>query len=262
MRQACKRLLANKIILAWIMKHSMEEYGECSIEDIAEKYIEGTPQVATAQVHRDEGTGELIEGMGTEDASLNEGTVTYDVRFRAVHPVSNEMVRMIINVEGQNTVNKYAIYEAHMVGAVAERKEYYDLMAVIMICLGEPDCASTELLRILDVLFSEEHSAEEKKRILVNEFDIKMTKTLEGEVEQVCDYSKGIWDKGHAQGHTQGRILGREEGRDEERARGIQLMVESCQELGASIEVAIKQLMMKYELSQKAAGDCAKQYWR
>lgn len=99
---ACKRLLANKVILAWIMKHSMAEYREYSIEDIAEKYIEGTPQVATALVHRDEGTGELIEGIGTEDASLNEGTVTYDVRFRAVHPVSNEMVRMIINVEGQN----------------------------------------------------------------------------------------------------------------------------------------------------------------
>ena len=49
---------------------------------------------------------------------------------------------------------------------------------------------------------------------------------------------------------------------NEERARGIQLMVESCQDLGASIEAAITQLMTKYELSQKAAGDCAKQYWR
>ncbi len=47
---ACKRLLANKIILAWIMKHNMEEYRECSVKDIAEKYIEGTPQVATAPV--------------------------------------------------------------------------------------------------------------------------------------------------------------------------------------------------------------------
>ena len=37
---ACKRLLANKIILAWIMKSCLEEYKEFSINDIAEKYIE------------------------------------------------------------------------------------------------------------------------------------------------------------------------------------------------------------------------------
>lgn len=98
---ACKRLLANKIILAWVMKHSMEEYRNCSIEDIAEKYIEGTPQVATQSVHRDEGKsepedepkGELIEGLGTEDSSLNEGTVTYDIRFRAVHPLLDKKRR-------------------------------------------------------------------------------------------------------------------------------------------------------------------------
>ena len=33
---SCKRLLANKIILAWIMKHCMEEYHECSIAYIVE----------------------------------------------------------------------------------------------------------------------------------------------------------------------------------------------------------------------------------
>jgi len=32
---ACKRLLANKVILAWIMKSCMEEYRNCSIEEIA-----------------------------------------------------------------------------------------------------------------------------------------------------------------------------------------------------------------------------------
>ncbi len=38
---ACKRLLANKIILAWIMKSCVEEYRDCSIQDIAGKYICG-----------------------------------------------------------------------------------------------------------------------------------------------------------------------------------------------------------------------------
>ena len=36
---ACKRLLSEKIILAWIMKNCLEEYRECSISEIIEKYI-------------------------------------------------------------------------------------------------------------------------------------------------------------------------------------------------------------------------------
>ena len=38
---ACKRLLSEKSILAWIMKSCLEEYRDCSISDIVEKYIEG-----------------------------------------------------------------------------------------------------------------------------------------------------------------------------------------------------------------------------
>ena len=38
---ACKKLLSNKIILAWIMKSCLQEYRECAIQEIAEKYIEG-----------------------------------------------------------------------------------------------------------------------------------------------------------------------------------------------------------------------------
>ena len=41
---ACKRLLSQKIILAWILKSCVAEYQDCSVKDIAEKYIEGTPQ--------------------------------------------------------------------------------------------------------------------------------------------------------------------------------------------------------------------------
>lgn len=40
---ACKRLLANKVILAWIMKSCLEEYQDCTVEEIVEKYIQGMP---------------------------------------------------------------------------------------------------------------------------------------------------------------------------------------------------------------------------
>ncbi len=47
---ACKRLLSEKIILAWIMKNCVEEYRTCDVNEIAENYIEGQPQVGEAAV--------------------------------------------------------------------------------------------------------------------------------------------------------------------------------------------------------------------
>ena len=100
---ACKRLLANKIILAWIMKSCLKEYRDCEIPEIASKYIEGEAQISEAAVHPDEETESLqIRGLNTEDSTINEGTVTYDIRFRAIVPGTGERISLIINVEAQN----------------------------------------------------------------------------------------------------------------------------------------------------------------
>ena len=98
---ACKRVLSEKAILARIMKSCLEEYKDCDVNDIAEKYIEGQPQVSAVPVLPDEG-GTVISGMDTEDKSVREGTVTYDIRFRAIVPDSEEQIALIINVEAQN----------------------------------------------------------------------------------------------------------------------------------------------------------------
>lgn len=71
---ACKRVLSEKAILARIMKSCLEEYKDCDVNDIAEKYIEGQPQVSAVPVLPDEG-GTVISGMDTEDKSVREGTV-------------------------------------------------------------------------------------------------------------------------------------------------------------------------------------------
>lgn len=100
---ACKRLLSEKIILAWIMKNCLEEYRDCDVDEIAGKYIEGTPQVGEVAAAPDESNrSSMIQGAGNEDASLTEGTVAYDIRFLAVAPVSGELIRLIINIEAQN----------------------------------------------------------------------------------------------------------------------------------------------------------------
>ena len=71
----CKKILANKIILAWIMKSCLPEYRDCSIDEIAGQYIEGEPQISKTTLHQDEqisNTAPTIKGLNTEDAFKND----------------------------------------------------------------------------------------------------------------------------------------------------------------------------------------------
>ena len=95
---ACKRLLSEKYILAWIMKSCLTEYQECTVKEIAEKYVEGQPSVESIPVAPDK-TNPVIRGLRTEDSTQTEGTVTYDVRFYAYAPGTEKLIRLIINVE-------------------------------------------------------------------------------------------------------------------------------------------------------------------
>ncbi len=112
---AVKHLLAHKPFLARIMKECLPEYRDCSIEDIMNRYIEGTPSVASVGVHVDE-TSPRIKGGNTEDKTITEGTVFYDIRFNALAPKDDDVIGIIINVEAQNKSNpgysllKRAIY--------------------------------------------------------------------------------------------------------------------------------------------------------
>ena len=101
---ACKKVLSNKIILAWIMKSCLEEYRDLDVTEIAEKYIEGTPSISEEPVFPDD-TGPLIQGTDTTDKSLSERTVTYDISFRALAPGSEKLIELYINVEAQGNFN-------------------------------------------------------------------------------------------------------------------------------------------------------------
>ena len=84
---ACKRLLANKVILAWIMKSCLEEYANCSIQEIMEQYIEGEPDIGQVPVNMDEKVlSEQIETASVEDNSVYEGQLAMTSVFMRTHP--------------------------------------------------------------------------------------------------------------------------------------------------------------------------------
>ena len=332
--RAAKKLLANKFVLAHILKDCVKEYQACSIMDIAQKYIEGEPEVGTTGVYMDDSSSPeqpdikpetvvtraaevqavnaqevnaqevnaqvinaqainaqamntqsmkvqamneqamnahamsiqamntqvtKVQGMGNEDISQNEGTVYYDVRFNAIAPSTEEHgnIRLIINAEAQNrfkpkypltkravyygsrlisaqhgtvftksdyqklrkvysiwicvnpakkfrnTITRYSLKPETIIGNAVEAPENYDLINIVMVCLGKmEEWNDNNLIKFLGVLFQNELSAREKKDILERDFNIPMTETFESEVDDMCNLSQSVAEKAMQQGRT------------------------------------------------------------
>ena len=260
---ACKRLLSQKIILAWIMKSCLEEYRDCDVKEIAEKYIEGQPQVSEVPVELDETSAPRIRGISNEDTSLREGSNLYDIRFLATAPSSGQLIQLIIGIEAQNefdpsyplikraiyycsrmitaqkgtefvhseyqkikkvvsiwvcmappkerknSITRYHMTEENLVGKVKEQVRNYDLIDVVMLCLGGEDRENYDgVLKLLDVLLSPKAGEAKKRQVLQQEFDIPMTETLEAEVRKMCNLSQGVMALGIEQGIEKGKAEG------------------------------------------------------
>ena len=105
--EAAKRLLSQKTVLAYILKECLPEYQDYTPEEIADRFIEGDPQIGEAAVHADEEISEWekperILGLNTEDTTVTEGMVRYDIRFKALLPKDPERLYLILNIEAQN----------------------------------------------------------------------------------------------------------------------------------------------------------------
>ena len=231
------------------------------MKEIAEKYIEGTPQVGEVAVIPGETNATKIRGISNEDTIPGEGRITYDIRFMAVVPATDDMIQLIINVEAQgklntgypmtkraiyhcsrmisaqygtefihseyqkikkvysifvcmappqkrqNSITRYRLTEENLIGNVKEPVQNYDLLSVVILCLGGPDNENYDgVLKLLGVLLSPEAGIAEKRQILQGDFGIPMTETLESEVREMCNLSQGVRELGRAEGHAEGLL--------------------------------------------------------
>lgn len=157
---ACKKLLSEKIILAWIMKSCLEEYRDLGVKEIAEKYIEGTPQVGEVAITPGETNATKVRGISNEDTVQGEGKVTFDIRFLAWAPVSGELIQLIVNVEAQGKLNtgypmvKRAIYHCSRMisaqyGTEFIHSEYQKIKKVysIFVCMMTPKNRQNSITR-------------------------------------------------------------------------------------------------------------------
>ena len=152
---SCKRLLSNKMILAYILQGTVKEFEDAKIKDIANTYIEGQTDVSSISVLTGENirgdVTENIRGDVTESIGMNEGKISYDIRFRATAPKEVGHIDLMLNVEAQNQYNpgypltKRAVYYASRMISGQYGKEFthgaYDKLKPvysIWICTNVP----------------------------------------------------------------------------------------------------------------------------
>ncbi len=227
---ACKRLLSHKEVLAHILKECVSEYKGYDIETI-KNCIGKDISISKEAVHQ----FERVVNENTEDGTITEGLVKFDIKFTAITP-DKKPIQLIINVENQNDYSpgyplvKRGIYyacrlisaehgtvfenddygkitkvytiwictsnfekeEPRMTEFVLDKKELlgksypikkkdYDLLDIIIIRLCEnPNNYNSDIIRFLTYLLSHKFSVAERKRVLSQDYNIKMKEVYEG----------------------------------------------------------------------------------
>ena len=107
----------------------------------------------------------------------------------------------------QNSITRYRLTEENLIRNVKEPAKNYDLLSVVILCLGGADDENYDgVPKLLDVLLSSEAGIEEKRQIIQNDFDIPMTETLESEVQTMCNLSQGVEEKGCIKVYAEGLL--------------------------------------------------------
>ena len=149
-----KRVLANKVILAWILKYTVKEFRSMSIRQI-KKCIGNDILISKVRVepgNTNVPEPEKIIGESEEDKVPGEGGIYFDIRFSVYLPEKNEKIKMLINVEAQKDFHPgYGIpsrgvfYAARMISAQKgiefSGSDYDKIKKVysIWICMNAPD---------------------------------------------------------------------------------------------------------------------------
>ena len=147
---SAKRLIAHKIVLAWILIRTVEEFKGMEPLEVA-ALIEGIPYISAVPVEPGLTNavrfknGKRLVGFNTENQELNEGLVRFDIVFYV--RMKDGLSQIIINVEAQKDepgeyeiLNRAVFYVSRLISSQKERdfenSSYDDIKSVysIWIC--------------------------------------------------------------------------------------------------------------------------------
>ena len=146
-----KKLLSNKEILSRILKYSVKEFENYSVQEIIDS-IEGEPLISKIKVRPGHSSGNII-GLSNTNNEIDEGEITYDIIFHVITP-DKQRTKIIINIEAQNKyspgydlVTRGIFYCARMLSSQLDKEfsdsNYNDIKKVysIWICKNVPQYA-------------------------------------------------------------------------------------------------------------------------
>ena len=255
-----KRILGSRQVLARILKGTIEGYRSYSPEEIT-LWIEPDIEIASVPLcpGEEKMDDRLINGENTESKVPGEGTITYDIRFRAFLPGKNKKaeIKLLINVEAQKKfyvkyriVTRGIFYGARMLSEQLDREfsnSEYDKLSVIIICLNEKLKKGTEgtLHGFLNTLLSPEMDRKEKEESLERVYGMKMEYELGEELSEMCNLSEAIEENAIKRGKIQGLNEGIQ--------KGIQILIEDNLEEKIPEDRIIEKLQKKFKLNKEEA---------
>lgn len=247
-----KKVLSDKTVLAWILKYTTAEFEKYPIDTI-KKCIEGTPEAITGSDTVDKAPGEgtitydirfyaitptkeriklIVNVEAQKSLKLKYDLVTRGIFYAArmisaqkgpefkrsnyndIKKVYSIWICMEVPKNMEYTVTSYGMNKKVLFGNPKKRFRY-DLMEVVMICLGREENAGSgnRLHGMLSTLLSEKLTPKEKEMQLSNEYGIETSAELEGGLKQMCNYSDLIEERGIAKGMEKGIEQGIEQGK-------------------------------------------------
>ena len=147
--------------------------------------------------------------------SAQYGTIFKNSEYDRIRHVYSIWIFMDPPAGRKNTVYRYGMEETCLYGdgRKMEPRRNYDLITMVMVCLGKGDVdRNNSLLGMLEVLFSNTIGKEEKKEILSRDYGLKMTEPVGRKEDNMCNYSEYVWNggikKGIEIGKNQGKGIG------------------------------------------------------
>ena len=101
---ACKQVLSERQVLSRVLRDWVPGFGGAEPALIERECFAGDPRTGLDRLERDDVPG-AVAALAAEDATLSEGTATFDVRFEATEPAAGPgagLVRVEVDVEAQN----------------------------------------------------------------------------------------------------------------------------------------------------------------
>lgn len=125
--------------------------------------------------------------------SSQYGTEFDKSNYQNIHKVYSIWLCPMVPKEVEYTITSYKMTKSNIYGVIPDG-EYYDLLEVVIVCLGKEANKSngTKLHQLMSTLLSTTIKLEQKKDILKEEFQIETTKEFDERVRFMCNLADGI----------------------------------------------------------------------